>query len=223
MSDTRDIGEGRIEEAGRGLLAVLGQPRPERADAARNRRGILEAAGRIMAERGVAGLLMNDVAEAAGVGVGTLYRRFGDRAGLAYALLDEQGREMQAAFMYGPPPLGPGAPPAERVRAFLHAQVDVLEENLDLWLMADTASPTVRHRSGPHLVNLTHVSVLVREARPDADAQYLAEALLAPLAADLYAHQRRERGMSPERIKSGLDELLCCLTAGGDASSAHGS
>lgn len=215
MSDTRDIGERRTEDARRGHLAVLGQARPERADAAKNRRRILEAAGRIMAERGVAGLSMNEVARAAGVGVGTLYRRFGDRAGLAYALLDEQGREMQAAFMYGPPPLGPGAPPAERVRAFLHAQVDVLEGNLDLWLMADTASPTVRHRSDPHQVNLAHVSVLVREARPEADAQYLAEALLAPLSTDLYAHQRRECGMSPERIKSGLDELLCCLTVGG--------
>ena len=193
-------------------MPVLGQPRLERADAARNRRRILEAAGRIMAERGVAGLSMNDVAEAAGVGVGTLYRRFGDRAGLAYALLDEQGRELQAAFMHGPPPLGPGAPPVERVRAFLHAQVDVLEGDLDLWLMADTADPAVHHRSGPYQVNLTHVSVLVREARPEADAEYLAEALLAPLAAALYAHQRRERGMSPERVKSGLDELLRCLT-----------
>ena len=203
------------EDIRRESLPVLGQSRPERADAARNRRRILDAAERIMAERGVAGLSMNDVAEAAGVGVGTLYRRFGDRAGLAYALLDEQGRKLQAAFMFGPPPLGPGAPPVERIRAFLHAQVDVLEGDLDLWLMADTADPAVHHRSGPHRVNLTHVSVLVREARPEADAEYLAEALLAPLAVDLYAHQRRERGMSPERVKSGLDELLHCLTFGG--------
>ncbi len=220
---SRDIGKGSIENDRGEALPVLGQPRPERADAARNRRRILEAAERIMAQRGVAGLSMNDVAEAAGVGVGTLYRRFGDRAGLAYALLDEQGRDMQAAFMHGPPPLGPGAPPAERVRAFLHAQVDVLEGNLDLWLMADTADPALHHLSGAHRVNLAHVSALVREARPDADAEYLAEALLAPLAAGIYAHQRRERGMSTERIKSGLDELLCCLTAGEDASSAHGS
>lgn len=155
---------------------------------------------------------MNEVAKAAGVGVGTLYRRFGDQAGLAYALLDEQGREMQAAFMYGPPPLGPGAAPVERIRAFLHAHVDDLEENVDLWLMGDTASPVSRYRSGAHRVRLTHVVALVREARPEADAEYLAEALLAPVDADLYAHQRRERGMSVERIKSGLDRLLGCLT-----------
>ena len=217
MRDTGlgEIGKDGIEGPRRGLLPVLGQARTERADAARNRRKILEAAERIMAERGVAGLSMNEVARAAGVGVGTLYRRFGDRAGLAYALLDEQGREMQAAFMYGPPPLGPGAPPAERARAFLHAHADAIEENLDLWLMAGTADPAARPRPGPHGVSLAHLSALVREARPDADDQYLAEALLAPLATDLYARQRRERGMSPERIKSGLDELLCCLAVGG--------
>lgn len=215
MSDTRaeNAGEDRTGEARRGSLPVFGQPRPERADAARNRRRILEAAERIKAERGVEGLLMNDVAEAAGVGVGTLYRRFGDRGGLAYALLDEQGREMQAAFMYGPPPLGPGAPPVARVRAYLHAHVDLLEENLDLWLMADAADAAVHRSSGPHGASLAHVSALVREARPDADVEYLAGALLAPLTTVLYAHHRRELGMSPERIKSGLDELLCCLTA----------
>ena len=40
---------------------------------------------------------MDAVAEAAGVGKGTLYRRFGDRNGLAYAILDEREREFQEA------------------------------------------------------------------------------------------------------------------------------
>jgi len=192
-------------------LPVIGEGRPERADAARNRDKILNAARHLMATQGVNGLSMSDVAEAAGVGVGTLYRRFGDRAGLAYALLDEWGREFQAAFLYGPPPLGPGAPPLERIRAFLHAYVDDLEEHLDLWLVAESASPVAYHPSSDHEARLMHVFVLVRQARPDADAEYLAQALLAPLASDLYAHQRSERGMSPDRIKAGLDQLLHCL------------
>ncbi len=82
----------------------------ERADAARNRQRILEAAGALVAEQGIEAISMDDVARAACVGTGTLYRRFGDRAGLAFALLDEQTRDFQNALISGPPPLGPGAP-----------------------------------------------------------------------------------------------------------------
>ena len=82
----------------------------ERADAARNRARILEAAGALVAEQGIECVSMEDVARAASVGTGTLYRRFGDRAGLAFALLDEQTRDFQNALISGPPPLGPGAP-----------------------------------------------------------------------------------------------------------------
>ena len=212
------MGSRRTEEgpsegtATRAQFPVFGEPRRERADAARNRRKILEAAECLLAEQGVEGLSVSDVAEAAGVGVGTLYRRFGDRAGLAYALLDERTREFQEAFLYGPPPLGPGAPPAERLRAFLFAYGDDLETHGVLNLMAETASPGARYRSGGYQAYHAHVSALIHEARPDADAEYLAEALLAPLAADLYVHQRREQEMSTERIKAGLDEILRYLT-----------
>src|SRR6185437_6944321 len=73
-------------------LPVLdpGQAPPERADAARNRARILAAAAELVAQRGIEHVSMDDVAKAACVGTGTLYRRFGDRAGLALALLDEQ-------------------------------------------------------------------------------------------------------------------------------------
>lgn len=193
-------------------MPIFGEPRPERADAVRNRRRILEVAEHLMAEQGVEGLCASGVARAAGVGVGTLYRRFGDRAGLAWALLDEREREFQAAFLYGPAPLGRGAPPEERVRAFLHGYVDyLLETHIELMLMAEAASPDARYRAGAYQFHRAHVSALIQEARPNADAEYLAEALLAPLAAEVYSHQRRERGMDVERIKAGLDELLRCL------------
>lgn len=204
----------RIAGAARGgaKLPVVGEARPERADAARNRRRLLEAAERIMAERGVEGLWVMDVAEAAGVGVGTLYRRFGDRAGLARALLDEQGRRFQAAFLYGPPPLGPGAAPTERIGAFMHAWAEELDEQADLMLMADASTPPVaRFQTGAYPAYRAHMLALIRQARPEADAEYLAAALLAPLAADLYVYQRREQGMSIGRIKAGLDEVLKCL------------
>ena len=95
-----------------------GPPPRERADAARNRLRILEAAAGLVDERGIEHVSMEDVACRAGVGTGTLYRRFGDRAGLALALLEEDTREFQDGLISGPPPLGPGVPASERLRAF---------------------------------------------------------------------------------------------------------
>ena len=64
-------------------LPVLSEDPPERADAARNRGKVLAAAERLFAERGPSRVSMDAVAAEAGVGKGTLFRRFGDRAGLA--------------------------------------------------------------------------------------------------------------------------------------------
>ncbi|MFC7583385.1 TetR family transcriptional regulator [Nonomuraea antimicrobica] len=111
------------------------------------------------------GLSMAEVAAAAGVGVGTLYRRFGDRSGLAYALIDAREREFQTAFVQGPPPLGPGAEPAERARAFLRALTDRTVEQLDLLLMAETAAPLARF-GGAYDAHHAHLSMLIGQARP---------------------------------------------------------
>jgi AcrR family transcriptional regulator len=67
-------------------------PVPERllrADAERNRRLILETADRMFAERG-AGVTLNEIAHEAGVGVGTVYRRFPDRQSLIDTLFTER-------------------------------------------------------------------------------------------------------------------------------------
>jgi AcrR family transcriptional regulator len=198
---------------GRGLQ-VLGQLQEERADAARNRRRILEAAERLAAERGVGGLSMEEVASAAGVGVGTLYRRFESRAGLARALLDRRERRFQAAFLKGPPPLGPGASAVERIEAFLHAYVDYLEAATDLHLMAE-AEPGARYQSGAYRAHHAHLALLLGQAFPDADVEYLADSLFAPLAVHLYTYQRVHRAMDPQRIKRGLSALVRGLERGG--------
>jgi AcrR family transcriptional regulator len=199
---------------GRVLLRVTGQPPSERADAARNRQALLTAARRITVGCGVDALSMDRVAGEAGVGVGTVYRRFGDRGGLLYALLDEGEREFQAAFLSGPPPLGPGAPPAARVRAFLHACVDLLESEGDLHAYAEAQSPMSRYRSGAHWARRAHLVALLGVVRPGdhtvdtVDAVYVADALLAAVGAGLVLHQRRDLGFSVERVKDGLDQLL---------------
>src|SRR3954447_26255561 len=118
-------------------LPVVTDEPPERADAARNRRRILAAAEKLFAERGVACTSMDAIAAEAGVGKGTLFRRFGDRATLALAVLDESTRALQDGMLHGPAPLGPGAPPCARLRAFGAAMLDHLEANSDILFDAE--------------------------------------------------------------------------------------
>ena len=178
-----------------GTLPLLDAPRPERADAARNRRRVLEAAAALFGEHGVDGISMDAVARAAGVGKGTLFRRFGDRQGLLVALLDEAERRLQDDLLHGPPPLGPGAPAEARLVAFLEAYVALLEARGDIVRASERSSPGARLRTAAYTGWHLHVTVLLRELRPDADAAALAHVLLAPLAADTWLALRRDGGL----------------------------
>src|SRR5277367_3040657 len=110
-------------------LPMLESPQPMRADAMRNRLAILEAAQRLLASTGVQGMTMDAIACEAGVGKGTLFRRFGDRSALFHAVLDEGERALQEAILRGPAPLGPSARPATRLIAFGAALLDLIEEH----------------------------------------------------------------------------------------------
>ncbi|MFC7306110.1 TetR/AcrR family transcriptional regulator [Streptomyces monticola] len=189
-------------------LPLAGQPPPERADAARNRRKILDAAAGLIAEKGAEAVTMNAVAHASGIGVGTVYRRFGDVSELLVALLDDREQRLQKAFLSGPPPLGPDAPPAERLRAFLHALADHVDEQQAVMLAAESANPGARYRRGPYPTLHTHVAMLVSQARPGADAAVLAHMLLAPMVPSLLHHLRTERGFPVQRVKDAIDQLL---------------
>ena len=178
-----------------GTLPLLDAPRPERADAARNRRRVLDAAAALFGEHGVDSISMDAVARAAGVGKGTLFRRFGDRHGLLVALLDEAERRLQDDLLHGPPPLGPGAPAGARLLAFLEAYVALLEARGDIVRASERSSPGARLRTAAYTGWHLHVTVLLRELRPDADAAALAHVLLAPLAADTWLALRRDGGL----------------------------
>lgn len=194
-----------------GLRSAYSAPPKERADAARNRARVLEAAARLFREHGVADVSMDQVAAAAGVGKGTLFRRFGDKAGLAVALLDEQERLLQAAIITGPPPLGPGADPATRLVAFLDAYVDFLDDNLDLVHMSETARAGARYDVGAYRLWHRHVAYLLEQG-DSQDTDYLAHALLAPLGADQRMALRTE--VTPARVKAGLATLALAIFRG---------
>lgn len=152
----------------------------ERADAARNRARLLEAAARLVAERGAEHVTMHEVAEAAGVGKGTLFRRFGDRDGLLLALLGEAEAEFQEAYTEGLPPLGPGAPARDRLVAFGCALIERIAADADLGAaLGRQVLHDRRHASYTGRAFHEHVSTLLREAGVDGDQDMLAHALLA--------------------------------------------
>jgi AcrR family transcriptional regulator len=187
-----------------------GPPPRERADAARNRLRILEAAAKLVDERGIEHVSMEDVACTAGVGTGTLYRRFGDRAGLALALLEEDTREFQDALISGPPPLGPGAPAALRLQAFGERYIDLLERHSDLIVAAGEFE---RDGRGPYALYATHLAILLAEAAPRLDAPLTARWLLATLGPGHYVHARRVLGWEVERLKAGWAAMVAALCA----------
>ncbi|MEV7552482.1 helix-turn-helix domain-containing protein [Amycolatopsis sp. NPDC089917] len=178
-------------------------PGRERSDAARNRAKILKAADELFAARPAADVTMEDIAQAAGVGRATLYRRYPDRSAIAVALLDEHERELQERLLTGPPPLGPGAPPAERLAAFYAAMTDLLARHAHLVLGTEVGHS--RFTTGAYRLWRTHVRLLAEQAEAkDPDA--LADILLAPLAPEVFLHQTGELGLSTERITDALSE-----------------
>jgi AcrR family transcriptional regulator len=187
-------------------LPVLETEGGARADAARNRERILATAARLFGERGADCVSMDEVADAAGVGKGTVFRRFGSRAALAQAVLSEHESQFQEQIIRGDPPLGPGAPARERLIAFGEGVLDQLDRHALLVAAAEVGG--ARFSSAPYAVYRLHVTLLVREAHPRCDAELLAEMLLAALGADLYVHLRGVREIPLARLKSGWRELV---------------
>jgi AcrR family transcriptional regulator len=163
----------------------------ERADAARNRRAILQATEDLLTRFRPEEISMEQVAAAAGVGKGTVFHRFGNRLGLMTALMQERAYALQEAVENGPPPLGPGAPAGERLLAFFDAVVDVVARNKGLLAAlghAVTAAPRPADDRGDghplHRTWHTHVQALIATERPDLDADAAAHVLIGALTSD---------------------------------------
>ena len=188
----------------------------ERRDAARNRDKVLRAARRLFDERGVTRVTMEEIAREAGVGKGTLYRRFPHKGFLCQALLDEPTRQFQQQTLeiIGEPEWSA----IEKLDVFLERLVLFTDENLDLFYGGNETL-----QGSERLAQLSHpardwlrstVLMLLRTAdrenalHDDLDLEYLALALLAPLEIDLFYHQRRVQGYSTERVSKGLRSLI---------------
>jgi AcrR family transcriptional regulator len=189
-------------------LPVVGQAPRERADAARNREKVLAAAAQLFAERGVEHVSMDAVANAAGVGKGTLFRRFADRPTLARAVLSSREEQFQDAIIRGPAPLGPGASAIERLVAFGTEYTNFVEQHIDLHCAAELGRAGARYRSPVYALYFTHIAMLVREADPEIDPEYTAAVLMGALTADVLRHLLRDRTMALARVHDGWRTLI---------------
>jgi AcrR family transcriptional regulator len=185
----------------------------ERVDAARNRQAILTAASKLfdLADDPLT-VTMDDVAAAAGVGKGTLFRRFTDRTGLLRAVFETRISGLVAAVVEGPPPLGPGAPPRERLLALLDAFVEFKLDNRKVTrALEQTAERSSFLRSPSYLQAHALFSDLLTGLVAADRAAWTAHALLSFTRIDLLedlittqrwtaVHLRREIQDMAERI-----------------------
>ncbi|MGH3558909.1 MAG: helix-turn-helix domain-containing protein [Mycobacterium sp.] len=177
----------------------------ERGDAARNRALLLDAARQLIAERGADAVTMDDIAAAAGVGKGTVFRRFGSRAGLMMVLLDDDERASQQAFLFGPPPLGPDAPPLDRLLAFGRDRLCFAHAHHEL-LSAANRDPQTRYSPATAVLG-THVRMLLASAGTTGNLDAQTDALLGLLDADYVEHQLRDGGQTLQTLGDAWESL----------------
>jgi AcrR family transcriptional regulator len=204
-------GEGAGERGG----AEGATPR-ERRDAAEHRRRILAVARALFAARGVDAVSMHQIAQAAGVGQGTLYRRYEDKGALCMALLRDSIEQVQEEIARQLAVRAASCPAFACLEYLLSRVVAFNEEHGPLLCAACQASPG-DHRGGWYespiygWLHRTVAALLERavaaEEIPPLDVDYTADAILASLDIDLYLFQRRARGFTPERIMGALRRL----------------
>ncbi len=194
--------------------------RHERRDAAANRELLLQTAELLFTQHGVENVSMADIAQAAGVGKGTLYRRFANKGELCLALMDAQLTEFQEAMLARMRQMAAqGEPYMAQLDMFLDGLVHftALHQPLLCEVQREGLFGNSMHLSLPHfwqhmtVSGLLQTAVQRQEISPELDVVYIADALLAPLKVDLFRFQREVRGFSLERISAGLRSLAASL------------
>ena len=182
-------------------------PEPRsRKDAARNRAAVLAAADALFTDHASAeDATMADVAAAAGVGKGTVFRAFGDRTGLIRALFQARQEPVRRAVEEGPPPLGPATAPLRRIPALLDALLCFKLDNRHLALaLEDSGSPyRAEHYERWH----TLLRGLLDQVPDLEDSGFTAHALLAAVRADLVEYLAGHEHVPREQMRARLAGL----------------
>lgn len=175
-----------------------------RADAVKNRQLLRETAMRLFAERGVSAVTMSDVAEAAGVGKGTLYRHFPNKTELCEDLIDGDQRDLQNRTLER---MRTGGDPREHLRWFLQEGLAFIIRNEALLISGEVGVP-LEHPA--HLWWRLTIRGLLMQIRPAVDIEYAADLLYIMLDPRTINYQRR-RGWAQERILEGMLSIVDSL------------
>jgi len=199
-----------------------GRARHERRDAAEHRKRILEVARRLFAEQGVDAVSMHQIAMAAGIGQGTLYRRYAHKGELCMDLMQERNEKFmeEIAALYTATATSPALKRLDGVLeyciAFLEEQGTLLGPVAEVRDLLCDEADTFRgfsHQRMPFYIWLQGLfSRLLTEAVEQGelaplDIPFTTDAILATLNPLFYRFQRQERGFSTERILQGLRHI----------------
>ena len=188
---------------------ILHDVRPTRSDAVKNRELLLETAQRLFAEHGVSAVSMSAVAQAAGVGKGTLYRHFANKTELCQELIDADQRDLQERTLRRLRE-NPGEP-LENLRWFLPEVVAFINRNLPMF-SADLYNVSSMLEHPAHAWWWQTIRALLKQINPAIDADYSADVLYVMVDSRTIYYQQTTRGYATERILSGvlatLDRLI---------------
>lgn len=190
--------------------------RRPRKDAARNRAAVLAAADTLFTEcESPEDVTMADIAAAAGVGKGTLFRAFGDRTGLIRALYATRLEPVRSAVEEGPPPLGPDTPPLQRVPALLDALLCFKLDNRHLALALEATGSDSPYQA-EHYERWHSLLRSALEQIPGlTNSDFTAHALLATVRADLVEHLAGQKGVPREDMRKQLATFVAEVLGSG--------
>ncbi len=197
-----------------------GRVRHERRDALEHRQRILQVAQNLFAKHGVHAVSMHQIAKAAGVGQGTLYRRYAHKGDLCMDLLHERHERLltDVATFFA---MNADVPALERLDGMLALSITFLEEQgallspvafteIQETLCNDETAKT-EHLPFYHWLHSIFSGLLneavERKELAALDTSFTADAILVTLNPMFYHLQRQERGLSPEHILQGIRHI----------------
>lgn len=181
---------------------------PVRADARRNRELLLETAHRLFTTEGVESTSMTAIADAAGVGKGTLYRHFTNKADLCIALLDEDMRDLQCSVLKH---LRQNDTPIDNLKWFVEQILDFVTRNETLLLVENDGHGTgLDHQA--HIWWRQTVIGLLSQILPGKDVRYFADVLYVMLDVRTLHFQRTALGYNNNYILGGLKQTVDAFT-----------